>query len=412
MVDYQQHLQLQLDTLKEQGNYRYFNEISREKGHFPYAYHHKTGKQITVWCSNDYLGMGQNPTVLDAMHKAIDKYGAGAGGTRNISGNNHPIIELERELAKLHNKQGALVFNSGYMANEAALLTLAAKLPNCVIFSDAKNHASMIAGIRASKAQKHIFKHNDLADLEAKLKQVDINQPKIIAFESLYSMDGDIAPIEAICDLAKKYNALTYLDEVHAVGLYGNKGGGITDKLGLTDKVDIIQGTLGKAYGTIGGYIAANNTIIDFIRSFASGFIFTTAIPPVIAAGALASIRYLQDGNFLRDIHQQKAAKLKQLLTQQRVPVLDNGTHIVPVIVGDAKLALQISNRLLDEHNIYVQAINYPTVDKGTERLRFAPTPLHNDEMIEATANAVVEIFAEYGLLNNLSPITHNLSPK
>lgn len=400
IMNYSDFFQDSLRELKDQGNYRIFTETARECGNFPYAIDSKTGRKITVWCSNDYLGMGQKPFVLEAMKKAIDNNGAGAGGTRNISGTSTAIIELEQEIAGLHCKEASLVFNSGYMANEASLLTLASKMPDCIVFSDEKNHASMISGIRFSRVEKKIFRHNDLQHLEEMLKEQPLERAKIIVFESVYSMEGDIAPIEAICDLADKYNALTYIDEVHAVGIYGTKGGGISDKLELTERLDIVQGTLGKAYGLIGGYVAGNKDIIDFIRSFASGFIFTTALPPCIAAGAKASIEHLKQSQYERELHKIKVYKLKQAFDKAGIKVMAGEAHITPVVIGDAKKCSHIGKRLYDEYDIYVQPINHPTVPKGTERLRIVPTPMHTDEMLDKLVNSLTKILLEEKLFN------------
>jgi len=368
-----------ISALRAEGRYRYFADIRRCQGKFPKAlYFGRDGtKEITVWCSNDYLGMGQNPKVLKAMHEAIDTAGAGSGGTRNIAGTTHYHVELEHELADLHNKPGALLFNSGYMANEATLSTLARLMPGCVILSDELNHASMIEGIRQGRGPKRIWRHNDLEDLENQLKSLDRDTAKVIAFESLYSMDGDVAPIEQICDLAQHYGAMTYLDEVHAVGLYGARGGGIAERDNISERVDIIEGTLAKGFGLMGGYIAANDVIIDAIRSYAPGFIFTTSISPVIAAGAVASIRHLKQSSVERSQHQARAVELKALLRKCKLPLMESPTHVVPVFVGDPVQCKNVTDVLLDEYSIYVQPINYPTVPRGTERLRLTPSPLH-----------------------------------
>lgn len=387
-----------IEGIKSEGRYRVFTELQRLAGRFPYAHSTRTGQDVTVWCANDYLGMGQHPVVLDAMKNAIDGMGAGAGGTRNISGNHHKITSLEATLAELHQKESALVFTSGYVANEAALSTLGAMLPDCVMFSDSDNHASMIHGIRQSNAEKKIFRHNDVDHLAKLLAATDYRRPKIIAFESVYSMDGDIGRIKEICDLAKQYNALTYLDEVHAVGMYGPRGAGIAEREGLMDRVDIIQGTMAKAYGVIGGYVASRAVVVDMIRSFAPGFIFTTSQPPAIAAGAEASIRHLMNSNAEREQHQANAKKLKAMLTAAGIPVLANDTHIVPVMVGDPVKCKQASDILLEEYRMYVQPINYPTVRKGTERLRVTPTPFHTEAMMQEFTAAMVEIFARLGI--------------
>ena len=384
-----------IDTLKQEGKYRVFNDILRERGDFPRSiwYGPYAIKNIVNWCSNDYLGMGQHKVVIDAMHTALDQTGSGSGGTRNISGTSHYHVALEMELARLHSKSKALLFTSAYVANEWSLIALSDIIPNIVFLSDSKNHASLIQGIRHSGADKIVWQHNDMSDLEEKLSQVAArNQVPCIVFESVYSMDGDVSPIEKICDLADRYGAITYIDEVHAVGLYGDAGAGYLEKLGIQDRVDIVNGTLGKAYGVTGGYIAADRDVIDSIRSVASGFIFTTSISPVICAGALASIKYLKDHNELREQHQDIAAKFKTKLQEADIEVLDNAcTHIVPVMVRDAKLCKQISDQLLDEHGIYVQPINYPTVAVGGERLRFAPTPLHTDAMIDDCVRALIK---------------------
>ena len=384
-----------INNLKQEGNYRVFNDIVRERGEFPKAiwYSKYAIKNIVNWCSNDYLGMGQNKIVIDAMHTALDQTGAGSGGTRNIGGTSHYHVALEAELANLHSKQRALLFSSAYVANEWSLIALSNIIPNIVFLSDSKNHASLIQGIRHSGADKRIWQHNDMEQLEQQLDEISAgNQVPCIVFESVYSMDGDVSPIEAICDLAERYNAITYIDEVHAVGLYGNGGAGYLEKLGIQDRVDIVNGTLGKAFGVTGGYIAGEGDVIDAIRSVASGFIFTTSLSPVLCAGALASIKFLRDHNELREQHQVQANKLKNTLLEAGVEVLDKTcTHIVPVMIRDAKRCKAISDRLLDEHGIYVQPINYPTVAEGQERLRFAPTPLHTDAMIDECVRAVIE---------------------
>ncbi|SEO06522.1 5-aminolevulinate synthase [Palleronia pelagia] len=385
-----------LDDLRDEGNYRTFAELERHRGAFPRAtrHGHDGADEVTVWCSNDYLGMGQHPEVLSAMHAAIDGAGAGAGGTRNISGNTRYHAELEAELADLHGKPAALVFTSGYVANWATLGTLAARLPGCIVLSDAKNHASMIEGIRHSGAEKRIWAHNELADLEAQLAAVPHGRPKIVAFESVYSMDGDIAPIAEICDLAERYGALTYLDEVHAVGLYGPRGAGIAEARGLMHRVDVIEGTLGKAFGVMGGYIAASAPLVDFVRSFASGFIFTTALPPSVAAGALAAIRHLKTSAAERAGQQARVAELRSRLDAIGVPHLKNCSHIVPVMVGDPVKCRYISDLLLDEFGIYIQPINYPTVPRGTERLRITPSPVHTDADMDRLVAALGELWA------------------
>ena len=386
-----------ITDLKDNGKYRVFNDILRENGKFPQAiwYGPYNIKNITNWCSNDYLGMGQHKVVLDAMHTALDMTGAGSGGTRNIAGTSHYHVALEHELAQLHKKEKALLFSSAYVANEWTLIALAKIIPNIEYISDTNNHNSIIVGIQHSKAKKVVFKHNDLEDLEQKLKIsfAQGNTPCVV-FESVYSMDGDCGHIKEICKLADKYKAITYIDEVHAVGLYGAKGAGKLEQLGLQDKVDIVNGTLGKAFGVQGGYIACNAVVADAIRSVAAGFIFTTSMSPVTCAGALAAIKYLKDHNEIREKHQERARKLKHRLTVAGITVMPCATeHIVPVLVGDAKRAKAMSDALLNDHNIYVQAINFPTVDVGTERLRFAPTPFHDDGMIEDLVKALVHVF-------------------
>jgi 5-aminolevulinate synthase len=393
-MDYEVFFKTRLDAMRAEGNYRIFAHLERQRGAFPRARDHQNACDITVWCSNDYLGMGQHPAVLAAMHEAIDRAGAGAGGTRNISGTTQQIVLLERELADLHQKPAALAFTSGYVANDAALATLGRLLPKCTVYSDALNHASMIEGIRHGGTPKQIFKHNDPADLERRLRQSDPAQAKLVAFESVYSMDGDIAPIGELCDVAQRYGALTYLDEVHAVGLYGPRGAGIAERDGVMHKVDVIQGTLAKGFGVIGGYVAGSALLVDFVRSHASGFIFTSSMPPAIAAGAVASIRHVKGAADLRARHQERAALLKRRLKEANLPVLDTPSHIVPVMVGDARLCKEASDALMERHAIYVQPINYPTVPRGTERLRFTPTPQHTDEDIEKLVGALLEVWA------------------
>jgi 5-aminolevulinate synthase len=386
-----------IERLHSEGRYRVFIDILRNKGQYPNARcfaGHNGPKQITVWCSNDYLCMGQHPKVIAAMEDALHDVGAGSGGTRNIGGNTHFHVELEAELASLHGKAGALLFTSGYVSNEATLATLAKILPGCVLFSDEFNHASMIAGIRNSGCEKRIFRHNDIAHLEELLAAEDPETPKLIAFESVYSMDGDISPIAGICDLADKYNALTYCDEVHAVGMYGDHGGGITERDGVADRVTIIEGTLGKAFGVMGGYITSDKKIIDVIRSYAPGFIFTTSLSPVLVAGVLASVKHLKQSSAERNAQHANAARLKSLFAEAGLPVMDSSTHIVPLLVGDPIKAKKISDTLLAEYGIYVQPINYPTVPRGTERLRFTPGPQHSEEMMQELTRALVEISA------------------
>jgi 5-aminolevulinate synthase len=396
-MDYTKSFATALDAVRKEGRYRVFADIERERGAFPAAgFHGPNGlRPVKVWCSNDYLAMGQHPTVLAAMHHALDKVGAGSGGTRNISGTTHYHVELEHELADLHGKEAALLFTSAFVANDTTLATLQQLLPGCLVLSDEKNHASMIAGIRNGRGEKAIWRHNDLADLEAKLKATDPARPKIIAFESVYSMDGTIAPIGAICDLAARYNALTYLDEVHAVGMYGPRGGGIAERDGVMDKVDVINGTLAKGFGVMGGYIAASRDICDAIRSFAAGFIFTTSLAPVIAAGALASIRHLKVSGVERARHQERARTVKTRLERAGLPVLPNQSHIVPVIVGDPKHCKAVTDKLLTAHGIYVQPINYPTVPRGAERLRITPTPAHTDADIDHLVHALSTMWTE-----------------
>ena len=399
-MNYNDYFTDALKSLKKEGRYRVFNDIKRNIGKFPKATHYskEDTSEVAVWCSNDYLGMGQNSKVINAMHEAIDSSGAGSGGTRNISGTTHYHVLLEKELADLHNKESALLFTSGYISNEASLSTLASILPDCVIFSDELNHASMIQGMRNSRAERFIFKHNDPDHLASLLQEIDYDRPKLVAFESVYSMDGDIAPIKEICEVAKKYNAMTYLDEVHAVGMYGNRGGGIAERQGLMNELDVIEGTLAKAYGTMGGYIAANKEIIDVVRSFASSFIFTTSLPPAIAAGALASVRHLKKSKIEREKHQERAEILKNKLRQTGIVVMPSESHIVPVLVGDPVLCKKASDILLKDYAIYVQPINYPTVPKGKERLRFTPSPLHNDEMMDHLVNSLKIVWNKLGI--------------
>ena len=400
-VNYAQVFDRAIDRLHAEGRYRVFIDILRNKGAFPNARcfaGHNGPKPITVWCSNDYLAMGQHPKVIAAMEEALHDVGAGSGGTRNIGGNTHYHVDLEHELADLHGKEAALLFTSGYVSNEATLATIAKILPGCVIFSDELNHASMIAGIRNSGCEKRIFRHNDVAHLEELLAAEDPGVAKLIAFESVYSMEGDIAPIAAICDLADTYNALTYCDEVHAVGMYGARGGGISEALGVADRLTIIEGTLGKAFGVMGGYIAASRTIVDVIRSYAPGFIFTTSLSPVLVAGVLASVRHLKASSVEREGQQAAAATLKAMLSDAGLPVMPGDTHIVPVMVGDPVKAKRISDILLAEYGVYVQPINYPTVPRGTERLRFTPGPAHDAAMMRELTQALLEIWGRLAL--------------
>jgi 5-aminolevulinate synthase len=395
-LDYQRIFAEAIERLHAEGRYRVFIDILRNKGSFPNARcfaGHNGPKPITVWCSNDYLAMGQHADVIAAMEEALHDVGAGSGGTRNISGNSHYHIELEAELADLHGKEAALLFTSGYISNEATLATIGKLLPGCIVFSDALNHASMIAGIRNSGCEKQVFHHNDLAHLEELLASAPDDAPKLIAFESVYSMDGDVAPIAEICDLADKYEALTYLDEVHAVGMYGARGGGISEREGLAHRLTIIEGTLGKAFGVMGGYIAADRNIVDVVRSYAPGFIFTTSLSPVLVAGALASVRHLKASSAEREAQQARAARLKDIFAAARLPVMPSVTHIVPLLVGDPVRTKKISDILLAEYGIYVQPINYPTVPRGTERLRFTPGPAHSEQMMLDLAKALVEIW-------------------
>jgi 5-aminolevulinate synthase len=399
-MDFETYFRDSLDMLRKEGNYRVFADIEREQGAFPKAVFHgpEGQKPVKVWCSNDYLGMGQHPEVLGAMHAVLDSCGAGAGGTRNISGTNHHHVLLEEELADLHQKEAALLFTSGYVSNWATLGTLGAKIPGLIILSDALNHASMIEGIRHSRAKCVVFRHNDPHDLREKIAALDPAAPKLIAFESVYSMDGDIAPIREICDIADEFGAMTYLDEVHAVGLYGPRGGGVAEREGLMHRVSIIEGTLGKAYGVVGGYITGSSALVDFVRSFASGFIFTTALPPHIAAGARASIRHLKVSDWERRQQRDRVEKVRARLRAIGIPTLENPSHIVPVMVGDPSKCKMLSDWLMERYGIYVQPINYPTVPKGTERLRITPSPVHTDADIDALVRALCDLWSHCAL--------------
>jgi 5-aminolevulinate synthase len=400
-MDYRGIFEDAVDTLRQEKRYRVFADLERVAGRFPAAIFRDSAgnaREITIWCSNDYLGMGQHPKVIAAMQETAAKLGVGAGGTRNIAGTNRPLVELELSLADLHRKEAALVFTSGFVSNEAAISTIARLMPDCVILSDQLNHASMIQGVRQSGMEKKIYRHNDIAHLRELLAGIDRKRPKLICFESVYSMDGDISPVKAICDLAEEFGALTYIDEVHAVGLYGPRGGGIADRDGLMERIDIIEGTLAKGFGVMGGYIAANRAIVDAVRSYAPEFIFTTALPPALCAAACASIEHLKASDVERKTQQRQATLLKRTLVDAGLPVLPTETHIVPVIVGDARLCKAASDLLLDKHAIYIQPINYPTVPKGTERLRITPTPLHTDAMIAALGQALGSVWAELEL--------------
>ena len=399
-MNYQDFFSDKLSELRNSGDYRVFANLEREAGAYPNAVFREGGQAspVTVWCSNDYLGQGQNPDVIAAMHEALDHCGAGAGGTRNISGTNHYHVLLEQELAGLHQREAALLFTSGYVANMTTLSTLGMRMPGCLLYSDAWNHNSMIEGIRHSRAEKRIFKHNDPADLDLLMSADDPDRPKIVVFESVYSMDGDIAPIREILDVCDKYNALSYLDEVHAVGMYGATGAGVAERDGVMDRVSVMQGTLAKGFGVVGGYIAATRELIDFVRSFGNGFIFTTSMPPAVAAGALASVKYVRRAQYLRDKHQERAATLKAKLEKADLPVMPSVSHIVPVLVGDPRLCKQASDALMDRFNIYVQPINYPTVARGTERLRITPTPMHTDAMMNDLVAALVDIWRDLSL--------------
>jgi 5-aminolevulinate synthase len=398
-MDYQAYFADALAKLRDERRYRVFADLERHAGRFPRAKWHcpEGARDVVIWCSNDYLGMGQHPKVVGAMIETATRMGTGAGGTRNIAGTNHPLVELERELADLHGKEAALVFTSGYVSNQTGIATIAKLIPNCLILSDALNHNSMIEGVRHSNCEKHIFRHNDMGHLEELLRAA-ADRPKLIVFESLYSMDGDVAPTEAICDLAERYGAMTYIDEVHAVGMYGPRGGGIAARDGTMHRIDVVEGTLAKAFGCLGGYITGSARMIDAVRSYSPGFIFTTALPPAICAAATAAIRHLKTSSWERERHQDRAGRTKSVLAAAGLPIMPNDTHIVPVFVGDPERCKQASDLLLEQHGIYIQPINYPTVAKGTERLRITPSPYHDDTLIDELAEALVDVWEELGL--------------
>lgn len=407
-MDYDTYFTTALSRLRDERRYRVFADLERIAGRFPYAICHSSEgrREVVVWCSNDYLGMGQHPKVIGAMVETAVRLGVGAGGTRNIAGTNHPLVELEGELADLHRKQSALVFTSGYVSNLTGIATIAKLIPDCLILSDALNHNSMIEGVRQSGREKLIWRHNDVEHLERLLKEVGRHQPKLIVFETLYSMDGDVAPMHRICDLAEHYGAMTYADEVHAVGMYGARGAGLAERDGLLDRIDVLEGTLAKAFGCIGGYIASSNVLIDAVRSHAPGFIFTTALPPGLCAAATAAIRHLKTSNAEREKHQERAARLKSVLNATALPVMPSDTHIVPILVGDAEKCKAASDLLLTEHRIYIQPINYPTVARGMERLRITPTPHHNDRLIDDLAEALVDVWERLDLTFNEGALT------
>ena len=400
-MDYEAFFKKSVEQIKSEGRYRIFADLERHAGNYPHATNRRPDaiKEVVVWCSNDYLGMGQNPIVRDALIDAAKTFGCGSGGTRNIAGTTHLHVVLEEELAKLHGKDAALLFTSGFVSNDAGISTIAKLMPECVIFSDAWNHASMIAGVRSSGCEKKIYNHCDLEHLDTLLREVDINQPKLIVFESVYSMDGDISPIKELCDLAEKYNAMTYIDEVHAVGLYGENGGGIAEREGLSDRLTVIEGTLAKGFGLCGGYIAGSAALIDAVRSNAPGFIFSTTIAPPIVGAAIASVRYVREHNELRIKHQERSNKLKRMLRDAGLPLMENSaTHVVPVLIGDPVRCKQATDMLLEDYNIYIQPINYPTVPKGTERLRITPTPLHTDALMDDLVEALVKVWGRLEL--------------
>ena len=407
-MDYDTYFTTALSRLRDERRYRVFADLERIAGRFPYAicYSSEGRREVVVWCSNDYLGMGQHPKVIGAMVETAVRLGVGAGGTRNIAGTNHPLVELECELADLHRKQSALVFTSGYVSNLTGIATIAKLIPDCLILSDALNHNSMIEGVRQSGREKLIWRHNDVEHLERLLKEVGRHRPKLIVFETLYSMDGDVAPMHRICDLAEHYGAMTYADEVHAVGMYGSRGAGLAERDGLLDRIDVLEGTLAKAFGCIGGYIAGSSVLIDAVRSHASGFIFTTALPPGVCAAATAAIRHLKTSTAERERHQERAARLKSVLNAAALPVMPSDTHIVPILVGDAEKCKAASDLLLTEHRIYIQPINYPTVARGMERLRITPTPHHNNRLIDALAEALVDVWERLDLAFNEGALT------